>query len=46
MELMGKNLIKEIAGTGGEKLIILTEKGFKFLEKYKTIVSFIDEFEL
>jgi len=25
---------------------MLTEKGFKYLEKYKNIISFIEEFEL
>lgn len=45
-ELIDKNLIKEIIGKEGEKHIILTEKGFKFLEKYKTIINFIEEFEL
>ena len=46
IELIEKNLIKEITGKKGDKFVILTEKGFKFLEKYKTIVNFIDEFEL
>ncbi|MBP7708589.1 hypothetical protein KA107_02795 [Candidatus Pacearchaeota archaeon] len=31
---------------GKEKKFFITEKGMKFLEKYKTIVDFIDEFEL
>ena len=30
----------------GNKYLLVTEKGFRFLEKYKTIVDFIDEFEL
>jgi predicted transcriptional regulator len=29
-----------------DKMVVLTEKGRRFLEKYKTIVNFIDEFEL
>lgn len=29
-----------------DSYIILTEKGQRFLEKYRTIVDFIDEFEL
>lgn len=29
-----------------EKIIILTEKGKKYLEKYQTIINFIEEFEL
>lgn len=44
-ELLGRNFIKEVSHKGG-KFIALTEKGFKFLEKYKTIINFIDEFEL
>jgi predicted transcriptional regulator len=44
-ELLRKNLIKEISVSDG-KFILLTQKGQKFLEKYKTIVDFIDEFEL
>jgi len=45
-ELKEKSLIREITGEEGEKFVMLTEKGFNFLEKYKTIVSFIEEFEL
>jgi predicted transcriptional regulator len=44
-ELREKGLIKEMS-TNGNKLISLTDKGHRFLEKYKTIVSFIAEFEL
>ena len=44
-ELVEKNFIKEV-NNKKNKSISLTDKGFKFLEKYKTIVSFIDEFEL
>jgi predicted transcriptional regulator len=44
-ELIEKGFIKEITH-GNEKFISLTDKGFRFLEKYKTIVDFIDEFEL
>jgi predicted transcriptional regulator len=45
LELTQKGLIKEISSHDG-KFISLTEKGSKFLEKYRTIVDFIDEFEL
>jgi len=45
-ELIEKEFIKEVVDKKEEKFISLTDKGFKFLEKYKTIVSFIDEFEL
>jgi predicted transcriptional regulator len=46
LELLEKGLIKEIVGKNGEKFISLTDKGFKFLEKYRTIIDFIKEFEL
>jgi predicted transcriptional regulator len=44
-ELVEKNFLRE-TNYNGEKLVSLTDKGFRFLEKYKTIVDFIDEFEL
>lgn len=43
--LLEKGLIKEII-IKEDKQIILTEKGFKFLEKYKAIINFIEEFDL
>lgn len=46
IELIEKNLIKEMSGKKGDKFVILTEKSFKFLEKYKTIIDFIEEFDL
>ncbi len=45
-EILKKALIKEILDRKNNKTISLTEKGFRFLEKYQTIVHFIDEFEL
>lgn len=45
LELISKDFVKEI-NKNGEKFVSLTEKGFKFLEKYRTIIIFIDEFEL
>jgi predicted transcriptional regulator len=45
MELIKKDFIKEINSKDGKK-IILTNKGFQYLEKYKTIIHFIEEFEL
>ena len=44
-ELLEKKFIKEVSNKN-KKSISLTDKGFKFLEKYKTIINFIDEFEL
>lgn len=45
-ELFDKELIKELDDTKGRKYLTLTDKGFKYLEKYQVIVGFIDEFEL
>ena len=43
-DLLKKEFIKKTLEKN--KKIILTEKGFKFIEKYQTIINFIDEFEL
>ena len=43
-EMLGKGFVKESYGKNKE--IKLDEKGFRYLEKYTAIVSFIDEFEL
>ncbi len=45
-ELRAKGFIKDIADDKGRKYITLTDKGFKYLEKYKLILGLIDEFEL
>jgi predicted transcriptional regulator len=45
-ELQDKVFIKEITDENGRKFITLTDKGFKYLEKYKLISGFIEEFEL
>ena len=45
-ELLNKGLVKEINDKKGKKFITLTDKGFKFIEKYKLILGFIEEFEL
>ena len=44
--MLSKEFIKEINDKKARKHITLTDKGFKFLEKYKTILGFIEEFEL
>ncbi len=44
LELIKKELIKET--TTKNKYVVLTEKGQKYLEKYQTIITFIDEFGL
>ena len=45
-ELVSKEFVKEITDKKGRKYITLTDKGFKYLEKYNLILGFIDEFEL
>ncbi|MBD3203630.1 hypothetical protein GF327_05005 [Candidatus Woesearchaeota archaeon] len=44
-ELLEKNLIIE-NNDKKRKLISLTDKGFKYIEKYKYIIEFIEDFEL
>jgi len=45
-ELLEKELVKEIIDKKGKKFITLSDKGFKYIEKYKMIINFVDEFEL
>jgi predicted transcriptional regulator len=45
LELLKRALIKEVVDKK-EKYIMLTENGFKFIERYKTIIDFIEEFDL
>jgi predicted transcriptional regulator len=45
-ELLAKEFVKEITDRKEKKYITLTDKGFKFLEKYKMIKGLIEEFEL
>lgn len=46
LELIERDLIREIIDERKDKRVILTDKGFKFIERYKTIVDFIEEFDL
>ena len=45
-ELLEKGFIREDMDNKGKKFVSLTDKGFTYLEKYKYILAFIDEFEL
>lgn len=45
LELLKKNFIVE-KNFKDSKFVSLTSRGLKFLEKYRTIIDFIDEFEL
>lgn len=40
-DLETKGFVKRI-----ENKVALTEKGFKYLEKYKNIIDFVEEFDL
>jgi len=45
-ELLEKEFIREEADRKGKKFVSLSDKGFKFLEKYRVLKGFIEEFEL
>jgi predicted transcriptional regulator len=45
-EMLQKGFVKEIYDKKGKKYIIISDKGYKYLEKFKIIVDFIDEFDL
>lgn len=45
LDILSRGFIKENVHNGG-KTISLTEKGFRFLERYKSIIEFIGEFDL
>jgi predicted transcriptional regulator len=45
-ELISKGFIRENSDSKEKKYVSLTDKGFVYLEKYRYILEFIDEFEL
>ena len=45
-ELLEKNFIREDYDKKGRKYITLTDKGFKFREKYIQIQGLVEEFDL
>jgi predicted transcriptional regulator len=45
-ELIQKGFLIESHNKDDKKIYSLSEKGFRYLEKYRTIIGFIDEFEL
>lgn len=45
-ELLQKGFIREEYDKKGRKFITLTDKGFAFLQKYRIIMGFIEEFDL
>jgi predicted transcriptional regulator len=46
IDLKEKNLVKEITDKKKKKYITLTDLGFEFIDKYKQIKGFIEEFNL
>lgn len=44
--LIEKGLVKEVPGDSGKKYYTLTDKGFRYLDKYSAIRGFIEEFEM
>ena len=45
-ELLGRELISEVEEKKLGKQILITMKGMEFLEKYRAIVNFVNEFDL
>ncbi|MDP3966305.1 MAG: winged helix-turn-helix domain-containing protein [archaeon] len=45
-ELIERSLISEVEDKKKGREILITEKGMEFLEKYRAIVNFINEFDL
>ena len=45
-ELVEREFVKQIRDSKDKKIITLTDKGFQYLEKYRTIVNFIEDFGL
>jgi len=45
-ELLAKELVKEVVDKKGKKFVSLSDKGFQYLEKYRLISGFINEFDL
>jgi len=45
-ELLEKELLKEELDEKDKKFIVLTNRGFQYIKEYKTVLRFINEFEL
>lgn len=45
-DLKEKDLVKTIVDKKGKKFITLTDNGFKYLDRYRMITGFIDDFNL
>ncbi len=45
-ELLHRDFVKQKNDKKGKKVFILTDKGFEYLDKYRIIVGFIEDFGL
>jgi len=45
-ELVEKGFIRELQDRKGRKYFTLTDKGFQYLSRYRTIIEFIEDFNL
>ena len=45
-DLKSKGFLKDFVGPDNKRYITLTDKGFRYLEKYKSIRTLIDDFGL
>ena len=45
-ELIEKGLIREDTDKNGRKFVTLTDKGYSFLQKYRQIIGFVEDFDL
>lgn len=45
-KLIDEGFVRETINSNGKRHLSLTDKGLNYLEKYKTIIDFIDEFNL
>ncbi len=45
-ELLEREFVKQIKDSKDKKVITLTDKGFQYLDKYRMIVGFIEDFGL
>jgi predicted transcriptional regulator len=46
VKLLAKGFLEEVVEAEDKKLIVLTEKGSNYIKQYKTVIRFIEEFEL
>ncbi|NQU78771.1 hypothetical protein HQ545_03290 [Candidatus Woesearchaeota archaeon] len=45
-ELKDKGIVKEITDRKGRRFLTLTDNGFRYLDRYRMIIGFIEDFNL